>query len=157
MTDARGSRPWRDPHAAYEGVLRSTSYGSIVRSHARYYTQWQPAYLKWVRYQYGLTLSGEWPRMAMVRALQQQILYEDPVVYDWPHIQARALVIGGQEDRTSARYAELARGVAEALQNAELVLFPGVGHNPHFEIPERFHAELIRFLTETPEAPDSRR
>ena len=36
--------------------------------------------------------------------------------------------------------------VAKALQNAELVLIPNVGHNPHLEAPEIFNRELIRFL-----------
>lgn len=153
LSDVRPARPWRDPHEVYESVLRSTSYASILRGHVRYYPEWRPEYLTWVRYQYGLTLGGDWPRMAMVRALQRQIVYEDPVVYDWPHIETKALVIGGEEDGVSARYPELARSVAETLPNAELVLFPGVGHNPHFEIPERFHQELVRFLTSEPDVP----
>ena len=33
-----------------------------------------------------------------------------------------------------------------ALQNAELVLIPNVGHNPHLEAPETFNRKLIRFL-----------
>jgi len=148
LTDPRGSRPWRDPQEAYAGVLRSTGYPSILRNHMRYYPEWRPEYLQWVRYQYGLTLSGEWPRLARVRALQQQILYEDPVVHDWPHIRTPALVIGGEED--GPRFPELARNAAATLPDAELVLFPGVGHIPQFEIPERFHAELIRFLAAGP-------
>ena len=36
--------------------------------------------------------------------------------------------------------------LALALQNAELVLIPNVGHNPHLEAPEIFNRELIRFL-----------
>jgi hypothetical protein len=46
-----------------------------------------------------------------------------------------------------------ARHVAEELQNAELFIFPGVGHAPAFEIPDRFHAELIRFLKSDPSEP----
>ena len=34
----------------------------------------------------------------------------------------------------------------KALQNAELVLIPNVGHNLHLEAPEIFNRELIRFL-----------
>jgi len=52
-----------------------------------------------VRIQYGLTLSADWPRLARVRARQMQILYHDPVVYEWQHIATKALVIGGTEDR----------------------------------------------------------
>lgn len=62
--------------------------------------------------------------MARVRVAQRQILYEDPVVYEWQHFSSKALVI-----------------------------FPAVGHAPVFEIPGRFHAELIRFSTSDPHEP----
>lgn len=91
--------------------------------------------------------------MARIRAAQSQILYEDPVVYEWQHIDSKALVMGGAEDRLSSDYPAEARHVAEELQKAELVIFPNVGHAPGFEIPERFHAELIRFLESDPNEP----
>ena len=34
--------------------------------------------------------------LAKIRAWQQSILYNDPVVYDWQHIDTKALVIGGE-------------------------------------------------------------
>ena len=157
LTDTRPGRPWTDPEDAYESVL-GTSYQSVLRGHVRYYPRgWRPEYLEWVKYQYGLTLSGDWPRMARVRAAQRQILYEDPVVYEWKHIDTKALVIGGAEDRLVADYPAAARHVAEELQNAELVIFPEVGHAPAFEIPDRFHAEVIRFLKSDPNEPAAQR
>jgi pimeloyl-ACP methyl ester carboxylesterase len=158
LTDTRPGRPWTDPEAGYRSVLNGTTYQSVLNGHVRYYVQgWKPEYLHWVKVQYGLTLSGDWPRMARVRAAQQQILYEDPVVYEWQHIKTKALVIGGAEDRLVADFPAAARHVAEELQNAELVLFPGVGHAPHFEAPELFHRELIRFLSSDPNEPADQR
>ncbi|MYH10165.1 MAG: alpha/beta hydrolase [Gemmatimonadales bacterium] len=154
LTDSRPGRGWTDADENYESVLNGTTYQSVLRGHMRYYPNgWRPEYLEWVKVQYGLTLSGDWPRMARVRAAQRAILYEDPVVYEWQHIATKALVIGGADDRLVANYPVLARNVAEELQNAELFLFPEVGHSPQFEIPERFHAELIRFLRSDPNEP----
>lgn len=153
LNDSRQERPWRDPEQIYQRVL-DTDYQDVLEGHMRYYPNgWRPEYLEWVRYQYGLTLSGDWPRMARIRAAQSQILYEDPVVYEWQHIDSKALVMGGAEDRLSSDYPAEARHVAEELQKAELVIFPNVGHAPGFEIPERFHAELIRFLESDPNEP----
>jgi pimeloyl-ACP methyl ester carboxylesterase len=158
LTDTRGGREWTDPEAAYQSVLTGTTYQSVLAGHRRYYIMgWKPEYLDWVKIQYGLTMSGDWPRMARVRAAQQQILYEDPVVYEWQHIKTKALVIGGAEDRLVADYPAAARHVATELQNAELFLFPGVGHSPHFEIPDQFHGELIRFLRSDPAQPADQR
>jgi pimeloyl-ACP methyl ester carboxylesterase len=153
LEDLRQTRPWRDPEAVYREVL-TTDYAAVLAGHRRYYPAgWRDDYLPWVRIQYGLTLSGDWPRMARIRAAQQQILYEDPVVYEWQHIAAKALVIGGAEDHLARDFPAQARHVAQSLQNAELLLFAGVGHAPAFEIPERFHAELIRFLRSDPAEP----
>jgi pimeloyl-ACP methyl ester carboxylesterase len=158
LTDTRPGRAWTDPEEAYRSVLTGTTYQSVLNGHRRYYVKgWKPEYLHWVKVQYGLTLGGDWPRMARVRAAQQAILYEDPVVYEWQHIKTKALVIGGAEDRLVADFPAAARHVAEELQNAELLLFPGVGHSPHFEAPEEFHRELIRFLRSDPNAPADQR
>jgi pimeloyl-ACP methyl ester carboxylesterase len=157
LTDTRAGRAWTDPEDAYQSVL-GTTYQSVLRGHVRYYPgRWRPEYLEWVKYQYGLTLSGDWPRMARVRAAQRQILFEDPVVYEWKNIATKALVIGGAQDRLVADYPAAARHVAEELQNAELVIFQNVGHAPAFEIPDRFHAEVIRFLKSNPNRPADQR
>jgi pimeloyl-ACP methyl ester carboxylesterase len=149
MTDQRQGRPWRDIEEAYQSVLTTTTYQSILANHMRYYnTEIKPEYLEFVRYQYGQTLTAEWPLLARIRAWQQAILYFDPVVYDWQHISTKALVIGGADDRLTPDFAGQARAVSEALQNAELILYPGIGHNPHFEHPEQYHADVIRFLRE---------
>ncbi len=156
MTDQRQSRPWRDIHEAAEGVRTGTSYRSILANHMRYYnTDVKPEYLEFVRMQYGQTLIEEWPLLARVRAWQQGILYFDPVVYDWQHISTKALVLGGQDDRLSAGFAELSQHIADTLQNADIKQYPGIGHNPHFEYPEQYHRDLIAFLSSDPATPAS--
>lgn len=154
MTDQRQGRPWRDVVEAAEGVRTGTTYQSILANHMRYYnTEVKPEYLEFVRMQYGHTLIDEWPLLARVRAWQQAILYFDPVVYDWQHIATKSLVLGGADDRLSPGFAEQSRQIAETLQNAELNLYPGIGHNPHFEYPEQYHIDLIEFLESDPSEP----
>jgi pimeloyl-ACP methyl ester carboxylesterase len=153
MADQRLSRPWRDHEEVYEAALNA-SYESILRNHMLYYNEgWRDEYLDFVYYQYGQTLTSEWPRLARIRAWQQMIMYFDPVVYDWQHIDSKAIVIGGELDRLTPNFADLARNLAETLQNAELKLYPGIGHNPHFEWPEEYHADLIEFLSSDPDEP----
>ncbi|MES3009020.1 MAG: alpha/beta hydrolase [Pseudomonadota bacterium] len=150
LTDQRTGRAWTDIETLYQFTLTNTTYQSILRNHMSYYPEWKPEYLEWVRYQYGQTLIGEWPLLARIRAWQQHILYFDPVVYDWQHIKAKALVIGGADDALTPNYAALAQHVSETIPEAELILYPGIGHNPHFEIPEQYHADLIAFLGSAP-------
>ena len=152
LSDQRPGNPWRSIESRYQSNL-NTSYQGVLRNHMLYYPTWDNEYLEWVRIQYSQSLTSEWPRLARIRAWQQAILYFDPVVYDWQHIDTKALVIGGAQDGLTARWDELARGVAESLQNAELILYPGIGHNPQFEIPDQFHGDLIAFLESDPDEP----
>ena len=153
LTDQRQSRPWSDPFATPAG---SSSYRSILAGHRRYFPKdWPPGHLEFVRRQFGQTLSGEAPRLAMVRRLQGQMLYNDPVVYDWQHISTKTLVLAGEEDGLVADFPTLARHVVSELQNGALYMYPGVGHAPQIEIPDLFHADLIDFLRSDPNEPAS--
>lgn len=143
LTDARLQRPWRSTEEVYEASL-TRNYDDVLQNMKRYYVVWKPEYEKYVRVHYGWTLSSDWPRFAMVRALCQQMIYADPVVYDWPNIKAKTLVIGGDTD--GPNFPELAKHVADTIPNAELVLFEKVGHNPHLEATDRFWPALITFL-----------
>ena len=126
-------------------------YESAVRTQQNRYVEWRPEFLEHIRIRYGQRLSGEWPRLAYVQSLGGNLRSIDSVVNDWPHIDTKAMVLGGEQDGPD--FPELARNVAESLQNAELVLIPNVGHNPHEEVPEIVNAELIRFLTSDRDAP----
>ena len=100
--------------------------------------------MKYAKIHYGWTLSGDWPRAAMIRALQVQAIYFDPVVNDWARIKARTLVIGGDKD--GPNFPPLAKHVADMIPNAQLVLIPNAGHNPHFEAPAVLFPALLTFL-----------
>lgn len=153
MTDQRQSRPWSDPYAGELGV---STYQSILRGHRRYFPDaWPPAHLEFVRRQFGQTMSGDWPRYAMVRRLLGQMMYNDPVAYDWQHISSKALILSGEIDGLVANFVELVNHVNDELQNSDILLYPGIGHAPQIEIPDRFHADLISFLSSDPDEPAS--
>jgi pimeloyl-ACP methyl ester carboxylesterase len=156
LTDARLNRPWSDPGLGYGGPQdRLAAYRAAVNTHVRYYPEWHPPQLEYVRRQFGHTLSGDYPRYAQVRSLLSHMVYSDPIVYDWQHIGTKALVIGGADDQLAQNWAALARNSAEQLPNAAILLYDGVGHNPHAQIPDRFHADLVRFLRSDPGQPAS--
>jgi pimeloyl-ACP methyl ester carboxylesterase len=90
-----------------------------------------------------------------VRELGGNLRGIDSTVDDWPHIHTRSMVLGGMVDGPT--FPEDARRAAETLPNAELVLIPQAGHNPHEEVPERVNAELIRFLKATRDTSASER
>ncbi len=141
--DFRKLRPWQSTEEMYEASLDWT-YEEIRQHQERYYVDWDDAYDKYIRIHYGWRLSPEWPRMAMVRALNRQMVYSQPVEYEFPHIEAPTLILSGEED--GPEFAYNARETCNTIPDCELILLENVGHNPHFEVPERFHADLITFL-----------
>ena len=70
----------------------------------------------------------------------------DPVVYDWAHIQAPTLALGGAEDGPD--FPQRMKYIADTIpsRNGRLHLIPGVGHVPHLEAPEKFYPPLLAFL-----------
>jgi pimeloyl-ACP methyl ester carboxylesterase len=144
LTDARLQRPPTPLDEVYKQVLNQ-GYDVVYRGISRYFVNGVPKVAeKYITRQYGWTLSGNWPQAAMVRALVQQMVYEDPVVYDWAHIRAKTLEIGGDKDGVG--FPELAKHVAQTIPDCTLVLLPNIGHVPHFEAPEKFFPELLKFL-----------
>jgi len=139
LADGRAGRAWSEPRPAPD-----RSYEDAARTIRGHVATWDDRYLEYVRIHYGWGLSGDWPRLAMVRALNGDVMRTATVVHDWPQIEAPALVIGGELD--GPRFPELARAAAAAFPDGRAVLFPGVGHNPHWEAPELLNPALIEFL-----------
>lgn len=145
LTDARLTRPPASVDATYKALL-TPSYDAVYNGLARYFPHgMKPEHERYVKIQYGWSLSGNWPTAAMIRALAQQMVYEDPVVYDWPAIKVPTLELGGDKDGPD--FADRAAFIAKTIPNCQLVLLPGIGHVPHFEAPDQFHAALLPFLT----------
>ena len=149
LTDIRWARPWRSAEDSYKATMAETRdqlYRGFYANIRRYFPPgaWKPEYEKYARILYAPTLSGDWPRLAMVRAIYTQITYLDPVVDDWAHIKARTLVLGGEKD--GENFPALARHIADTIPNGELDVLPGLGHVPHIQAPETFNRELLKFL-----------
>lgn len=156
LTDARFTSPAADPDEAYKRNLAST-YQTIRASLMRYVAHkpaaWNAQFESYARIRYAWTLSADWPRLARVQTLISAVIYLDPVVYDWAHIQAPTLVYGGAEDMlagTPAAFQEAMKHIAATIPNgkARLELLPGLGHVPFIESPERSLPPLVSFLKE---------
>src|SRR5579864_9135054 len=115
LTDVRyETAHWRSTDDAYKAMMAQShdqAYQAAYRNIQRYFPNaWKPEYEQFVRILYSPTLSGDWPRLAMVRSIYHQITYLDPVVHDWAHIKVKTLVLGGERD--GANFPALARHIA---------------------------------------------
>jgi pimeloyl-ACP methyl ester carboxylesterase len=107
-----------------------------------------------------VTLSPDYPRWARAAALAFQMIYQQPVRYEYHLIAPPTLLIVGAEDHVVplgnyAKPDDLARlgdfvGLSEAASNdiprATRVVIPGCGHIPHLEFPNRFLGAFMPFL-----------
>jgi pimeloyl-ACP methyl ester carboxylesterase len=150
LTDIRFERSWRSADEAYKATMAQTNdqrWQGFYANIRRYFPSpgaWKPEYEQYVRILYAPTLSGDWPRLAMVKSIYQQMPYLDPVVYDWAKIKVKALVIGGEKD--GADFPALAKHIADTIPGAKLVILPNLGHVPHLEAPALFYPPLLNFL-----------
>jgi pimeloyl-ACP methyl ester carboxylesterase len=156
LTDGRFGRPMTPIDEAYAQALKA-DYQSTRAGLSRYVAHnpkaWNDEFELYTRIRYSWTLSSEWPRLAMVQALISQMLYNDPVVYDWAHIQVPTLAFGGAEDLLlgpASAFQERMQVLAKTIPNGNgrVLLIPGLGHVPHLEAPEKVLPPLVAFLSE---------
>jgi len=159
LEDYRIYVPYTPIEEAYRNELNTTEE-RIRNYHKTYYVKWKPDYEEYVQVFLRWKASGEYPRLAMSSALTSQMIYEQPVCYEFPYIRSKTLLVIGQSDRTVVgkakvkkellslvgQYPELGRRTAKLIANSSLIELPDVGHIPHLEAPELFHKELLKFL-----------
>ena len=142
LSDGRYNRPMPVIDEVYERIL-GTDYQSTRRSLSRYVghdpAAWNDEFELYTRIRSSWTLSSDFPRLAMVQALISQMLYFDPVVYDWAHIHVPTLAFGGAEDLLlgpAETFQERMKVLADTVPNGNgrVHLIPGLGHVPHLSL-----------------------
>ena len=88
LEDYRLFVPYTPVEEAYRNELNATEDG-IRNYHKAYYVNWKPEYEEYVQIFLRWKASGEFPRLAMSSALTSQMIYEQPVCYEFPHIKAK--------------------------------------------------------------------
>jgi pimeloyl-ACP methyl ester carboxylesterase len=153
--------PYTDISKLYSKELKQ-NYDSIKKYQmANYYHHtWKPEYDKWLNLLAGWTLHSDYPIIAWNAALTSDMVFTQPVVYEFKHIRTPTLLIMGQEDRTAVgkdavpeaikktmgNYPLLGRQTKQLIRNATLVELGGVGHLPHIEAFDKFIQPLLGFL-----------
>lgn len=146
----------------YDKELKK-DYESIknYQKESYYDGKWKPEYDKWVNVLAGWTLNEEdYPKIAWDAALTYDMIFTQPVVYEFKNITNPTLLIIGTRDRTAlgkplvsdsvratmGRYDQLGKATRDKIKNAELVEIPNIGHLPHIEAFDQFIKPLLEFL-----------
>ena len=107
------------------------------------------------------TRSPDFAKVARANALTYDMIYQQPVCYEFGRLAVPTLLIIGQDDRTVVgkglikdpktlaqlgHYPALGRRTAAQIKDAKLVELAGVGHIPHLEAPAQLYKALLGFL-----------
>ena len=144
LNNSTRGRPWREASSGNTEPDLQQIYAANLRTEMRRVVQWKPEFLEHVRIRYGFALSGEYPRLNLVRSLNNTLLAE-PIASFWPKIQTPALLIGGAQD--GRNFPEISKAAVDLLPNGEHYMIENAAHNPHLETPDELNRELIRFLS----------
>lgn len=123
--------------------------------------KWKPEYNEWVYLLTGWTKHPDYPIVAMNNAQTYDMIFTQPVLYEFKYIQAPTLLIIGTRDRTAlgkntvkdkavrdkmGLYQNLGKEAQKSFPHAELIELEDVGHMPHIEVFDRFIQPLKSFL-----------
>ncbi|WP_371412027.1 alpha/beta fold hydrolase [Sphingobacterium sp. HMA12] len=140
-----------------------TGYESAKKYQSGFYydNKWKPEYDEWVYLLTGWTKAKDYPIVAMVNAKTSDMIFTQPVVYEFQYIKNPTLLIIGTRDRTAigkaqvkdpkvaakmGLYQHLGKETQQKIKGSKLVELDNVGHLPHIEAFDRFINPLISFL-----------
>jgi pimeloyl-ACP methyl ester carboxylesterase len=161
LVDYRTGIPPQSEETLYDHEVHWTDPEMIRAYVAAYFVHpdpkvWEPLAEVLVR----VTLSPDYPRWARAAALTFQMIYQQPVRYEYHLIKPPTLLIVGEEDHVvplgqyatpeeAARlgdFVELSAAAAHDIPRATRTVVPDCGHIPHLEVSEQFLAAFLPFL-----------
>lgn len=155
--------PYKTVDWWYESELKQ-NYESIKKYQmANYYDgKWNADFQKWAELSAGWTTAPDYNKVAWNSALTYDMIFTQPVLYEFKNIKSPTLLIIGTRDKTAlgkplvseeirktmGNYAELGKKTQKSIPNSKLVEIPNTGHLPHIESFDPFIKSLIVFLKE---------
>ncbi|KFF03650.1 alpha/beta fold hydrolase [Chryseobacterium luteum] len=146
---------------AYQSELKNTAETYKAYQLKFYYdNKWKAEYQPWLDLIAGWTLHKDYPQVAWDAALTSDMIYNQPVCYEFKNIKTPTLLIIGTRDRTAigkdraskelqskmGQYQELGKKTQQLILGSKLVELENVGHLPHIEVYPEFSSALYEFI-----------
>jgi pimeloyl-ACP methyl ester carboxylesterase len=153
--------PWQSVDAQYQTQLKTTA--DSIRNYERvtyYANTWKPEYEPWVQMLAGMYRGPGKAVVAWNSALTYDMIYTQPVFYEFEKLSMPVLLIIGDHDNTApgkqlappelraqlGHYPELAKAAVARMKQGRLIEFPDLGHSPQIQDPAAFHQALLAAL-----------
>ncbi|KFY29282.1 hypothetical protein V493_02435 [Pseudogymnoascus sp. VKM F-4281 (FW-2241)] len=153
--------PYKTPDATYLTELATTYTGLRDYQQATYYAgTWKDSYDVWVNMLLSIYKGPLGDRFAWNMAATTDMVFTQPIIYELPNLKMKSLLVIGHKDTTAigkawapeavkpllGHYDVLGKQVSAQIPGCTLVEFPDLGHSPQIQDPDRFHAELLKWL-----------
>ncbi len=162
LEDWKTVAPYVSIDQNYQNEL-NVSYETTKKYQLEFYydNKWKPEYDEWVYLLTGWVKHPEYAKVAFVNAKTSDMIFTQPVVYEFKNLNMPTLLIIGTRDRTAinkalikdaeirnkmGQYQILGKQTQEKIKNAQLIELDNVGHLPHIETFDRFIKPLLTFL-----------
>lgn len=145
----------------YQRELQTSADKVRAYERATYYNgEWKPEYEQWVQMLVGMYRGKGKELVAWNSALIYDMIYTQPVVYEFPLVKTPTFLLMGLTDTTAigkdaapaeirptlGNYKVLAEKTKQAIPGSVLVTFPEMGHAPQMQDPAQFHRALLKGL-----------
>lgn len=155
--------PYTSIDKNYQAELKQ-DYESVKKYQLENYYdgKWKPEYDEWVYLLTAWTKHPSYKTVAWNNALTSDMVFTQPVVYEFRNIKAPTLLIIGTRDRTAigkqhvpdsikntlGQYQLLGKATQQKIAGSRLTEIANTGHLPHIEAFDKFIEPLLSFLKE---------
>ncbi len=161
LEDWRLLAPYRTIDENYAAELKATPESiKQYQSNAYFGGDWKPEYDALIEIPVGWLKHPDYRRIAWNSALTTDMAFTQPVVYEFPKLTIKTLLIIGQRDKTAigkawatqanaakmGDYPRLGRAAQRAIKGSKLVEILGAGHLPQVEKFDAYIKALRDFL-----------
>ncbi|CAA6804646.1 MAG: 2-hydroxy-6-oxo-6-phenylhexa-2,4-dienoate hydrolase (EC [uncultured Sulfurovum sp.] len=123
--------------------------------------KWKEKYQPWVDILASFTLGKDYPKYAWNQALISEMIFSQPVCYQFDQLTMPVLLIIGQRDKTAlgkglatpeirktmGDYPKLGVQTQKSIPNSQLLELDGIGHMPHIEDFDTFIKNVLIFFS----------
>src|SRR5690554_1351948 len=161
LEDWKVVAPYNSIDVTFQKELQA-NYESTRKYQLEFYYDniWKPEYDEWVYLLTGWVNHPDYPIVAMNNAQTFDMVFTQPVLYEFQNLKVSTLLIIGTRDRTvigkgdvkdksvadkMGQYQILGKETQKKIPNSKLVELENVGHLPHIETFDRFIKPLKTF------------
>jgi pimeloyl-ACP methyl ester carboxylesterase len=161
LEDWKTKVPYKTVSELYQSELKSNPEQIREYQKQSYFDgKWKAEYDKQIEILAGWTRHKHYPLVAWNAALTADMIFTQPVLYEFKNLKMPTLLLNGTRDRTAlgkgwapkevkdslGRYDLLGKEVIKMIPQGTLAELPGIGHMPQVEAYDKYWKNIFEFI-----------